>query len=319
LPINASGLHILALVTSKPTLPQPMFDGIAAFLRVAERRSFRAAAEDLGISASAVSQTIKALEARVGVALVARTTRSVSLTEAGERFLERIQPAADGVADAIEAARSFAERPSGLLRITVPRGVAAPLFEPVLAEFCKAYPDIVIEIRSDSALVDIVADGFDAGIRLGELLQADMVCIRLTEPFEFCVVGSPEYLDVHGRPGRPEDLARHRCIQFRQTASGALYRWEFTADGRPFEIAVEGPLITNDEMLLPAMAMQGLGLAYLAKPLVAKAIDQGRLETVLVTHMPTSSGLFLYFPSRAQMLPKLRAFADFMRRAAVLR
>ncbi len=293
-----------------------MFDGIAAFLRVADRRNFRAAAKDLGVSPSAVSQTIRALEKRVGVVLVSRTTRSVRLTEAGQRLLERVGPAAEDVAEAIEAARSLAERPSGLLRLTVPRAVVAPVFEPVLAEFLAAYPDIVIEIMSDSAVVDIVEDGFDAGIRLGELLQADMVRVRLSPPFDFCVVGSPSYLDAHGRPERPEDLTNHRCIQFRQSVPGAVYRWEFRKGRRIFEVAVDGPVIVNDETLTPVLATRGLGLAYVARPLVAQAIKQRRLEPVLDKYMPSSAGLFLYYPSRTQMLPKLRAFSEFMRRVA---
>lgn len=301
------------------TNPSAQFDGIAAFLRVAERRSFRAAAADLGVSPSAVSQTIKALEARVGVALVSRTTRSVGLTEAGQLFLERVKPAAEDVADAINVARSLGERPSGLLRLTAPRAAVAPVLEPVLADFCAAYPEIEVEITSDSAFVDIVESGFDAGIRLGELVQADMVRVRLTPPFDFCVVGSPDYFARHGRPERPEDLMHHRCIRLRQLTAGSIYKWEFKQGRRRFEMTVDGPLIVNDEALPLAMAVRGLGLAYMARPLAEAAIGHGELEAVLENNMPSSAGLYLYYPSRAQMLLKLRVFVDFMRRALVQR
>lgn len=300
------------------TNPNAQFDGIAAFLKVAERRSFRAAAEDLGVSPSAVSQTIKALETRIGVALISRTTRSVGLTEAGELFLQRVGPAAVEIAGAIEAARALGATPSGHLRITVPRAAIAPVIEPVLAGFCAAYPEIEVEIDSDSAFVDIVDGGFDAGIRLGELVQADMIRTRLTPPFPFCIVGAPGYFAAHGRPERPEDLAAHRCIRFRQMTSGTLYRWEFRRARRRFEIAVDGPLIVNDEALAPAMAADGVGLAYLARPLVDEALAAGRLETVLDAYMPSSDGLYLYYPSRAQVLPKLRAFIDYFRKSPLI-
>lgn len=294
------------------TIAATQFDGIAAFLRVAERRSFRAAAADLGVSPSAVSQTIKALEARVGVALISRTTRSVGLTEAGQRFLDRARPAADDFAAAIEAARSLGDHPSGLLRITVPRAVIAPVIEPVLADFCQAYPEVEIEVVADSGFVDIVEGGFDAGIRLGESLQADMIRVRLTPPFDFCVVGTPDYLNRRGRPQRPDELAGHSCIRFRQGSSRAIYRWEFEENGRAFEVAIGGPVIVNEEALTLAMARRGLGLAYVARPLVADALADGSLEAVLEPFSPSSAGVFLYYPSRAQVLPKLRAFAEFM-------
>jgi DNA-binding transcriptional LysR family regulator len=292
------------------TKPARGLDGVSAFLRVAERRSFRAAAIDLGVSPSAVSQSIKVLEARVGVALVSRSTRSVGLTEAGQRFIERAKPAIENLDAAFEAARSLGDRPSGLLRITAPRSVITPVLEPALPEFCAAYPDI--EIVADSGFVDIVATGFDAGIRLGELVHADMIGVRLTPPFRYCVVGAPSYFEKYGRPLRPSDLGGHRAIRYRQQSSGGLYRWEFIEEGREVEISVSGSLTLNDETLLPSMALKGLGLAYLAEPLVREHIEQGRLETALDAYCPTSPGLFIYYPSRAQRLPKLKAFVDHM-------
>lgn len=294
------------------TKPARALDGISAFLRVAERRSFRAAADELGVSPSAVSQSVRALEARVGVALVARSTRSVGLTEAGQRFIEHAKPAMENLDAAFEVARSLGQRPSGLLRITAPRSVVGPVLEPALPEFCAVYPEIEIEIVSDSGFVDIVAAGFDAGIRLGELVHADMIGVRLTPSFRYCVVGAPSYFEHHGRPLRPADLGNHRALRYRQQSSGGLYRWEFVEDGREIEISVSGPLTLNDETLLPSMALSGLGLAYLAEPLVREHIERGRLETVLDSFCPQSPGLFLYYPSRAQRLPKLTAFINHM-------
>lgn len=287
-------------------------DGVAAFLRVAAHRNFRAAAADLGVSPSAVSQAIRALEARVGVALVARSTRSVGLTEAGRRFLELAGPAMHDLHEAFEAARSLGERPSGLLRLTVPRSVAAPVIRPILPGFCAACPDVQIEIVADSGFADVIRDGFDAGIRVGELVHPDMIGVRLTSPFRYCVAGAPGYFEKHGRPERPADLSAHRAIQYRQQSSGRIYRWEFTEDGHEFEVDMTGPLIVNDEALMLSLALDGLGLAYLAEPLVRDHVAQGRMETVLQAYCPESPGLFLYYPSRAQSLPKLKAFVDYM-------
>jgi DNA-binding transcriptional LysR family regulator len=297
------------------TITRDEIDGIPAFLRVAERRSFRAAAGELGVSPSALSQTIKALEARLGVSLFHRTTRSVGLTEAGERFLERARPAMEGFREAIEAARSLSERPSGLLRINASRGVIASLIGPVLPSFIAAYPEMEVEIFADDGFADIVGDGFDAGFRLGESLQADMVAIRVSPPFRFAVVGSPAYFARHGRPERPEDLRHHACIRFRQMTSKGIYRWEFEQGNRAFEIAVHGPLIVNDTSVNVAAALDGLGLAYVAEPLIEEQVKDGRLELVLDGYLPTTPGMFLYYPSRAQAMPKLRAFVDHMRSA----
>lgn len=293
-------------------------DGVAAFLRVAARLSFRAAAADLGVSPSAISQSVRALEARIGVALVSRSTRSVGLTEAGQRFLERALPAMESLDEAFEAARSLSELPSGLLRLTVPRSVMAPVVEPILPGFCEAYPEIEVEVVADSGFVDIVGDGFDAGIRVGELVHKDMVGVRLTPPFAYCVVAAPTYLARHGRPKAPEDLHAHRAIRYRRQSSGAIYRWEFVREGREFEVDAPGAVTLNDETVLAAMAMKGLGLAYLAEPLVRDHVAAGRLEMVLEDYCPESPGLFLYYPSRAQSMPKLKAFVDHMLRHRAL-
>ncbi|HYJ81304.1 MAG TPA: LysR family transcriptional regulator [Allosphingosinicella sp.] len=288
-------------------------DGVEAFLRVAERRSFRAAADDLGLSPSAISQTIRALEARVGVPLLTRTTRSVGLTEAGERFLEHALPAFTGLTAAFEAARSFGERPAGLLRLNVPRAAIPFLIEPVMHGFTAAFPDVEVEICGEDELIDLVERGFDAGIRMGDYLEADMIGIRLTPPFRLVVAGSPDYFERHGRPSVPGDLRRHRCIRSRAPTTGAIFRWHFDVAGQPLEIGVEGPLIVNDLDVAKSAALRGVGLAYLAEPLVAEHVAAGRLELALEEHAAWSPGAYLYYPSRSQMLPKLRAFIDFIR------
>lgn len=294
------------------TVPRGQLDGVEAFLRVAERRSFRAAADDLGVSPSAISQTIRSLEARVGAALLTRTTRSVGLTQAGEYFLERARPAFADLTAAYEAARSLGDRPAGLLRLNMPRPVISHLIEPILAGFCEAYPDIEVEICGDDAFVDLAESGFDAGIRLGEFLQADMVAVRLTPPFRFLAVAAPRFFERHGRPERPADLRRLPCVRFRQ-ARGSIANWQFMDGNRPIEVQVSGPVIVNDFGAALAVARQGVALAHVAEPLIEHEIAAGMLESVLDQCAPTSPGVYLYYPGRTQVLPKLRAFIDYIR------
>jgi DNA-binding transcriptional LysR family regulator len=297
------------------TITREIADAIPAFLLVAERRSFRAAARELGVSPSALSQTIKALEARVGVALLHRTTRSVGLTQAGEKLLERAKPAFDGLRDAVEAARSLGGRPSGLLRINASRGVIASLIRLVLPSFIAAHPDIEVEIYADDGLADIVKEGFDAGFRLGESVQADMTAMRVSPPFRFAIAGSPAYFESRGRPQRPEELTGHSCIRFRHLTSQAISRWDFMDGNRALEITVDGPLIVNDTAVNIAAAVDGIGLCYVSEPLVEALVAERRLETVLEAFMPQTPGIFIYYPSRSQAMPKLRAFIDHIRQA----
>lgn len=294
-------------------IARDQFDGVVAFLRVAELRSFRAAAQELGVSPSALSQIIRALEARVGVTLLTRTTRTVGMTEAGERFAEHARPAVDRLMLGFEAAQALGAEVTGLLRITMPRPLLPFFSDELLSEFCGRYPALELELFAENALTDIVAEGFDAGIRLGELLEADMVALRLTPAFRFVVVGSPGYLQLQGRPQRPADLQLHRCIRSRRASRRSIYRWEFVEDGRDIEVSVDGPLIVNDGELNIAAAVKGLGLAYAPEPIVMHHVRKGELEIVLDAYAPDSPGLFLYYPSRSQMLPKLRAFIDFAR------
>ena len=294
------------------TVPRGVLEGVEAFLRVAARRSFRQAADDFGITPSAISQTIRSLEARLGVALLTRTTRSVGLTEAGERFLERARPAFDEIVAAGDAARGLADRPSGLLRLAVPRAVVPLLLQPVLASFADACPDVVVEIVASEELVDLAKDGFDAGIRLGEFIAADMVAVRLSPSFRYAIVASPGYLQRRGRPDVPADLQHHSCVRMRRS-SGAVAPWRVETGGLPVELTVSGPLVVNDFPTMLAAALGGIGLAQVPEPIAAKGVSDGRLEEVLATYASRSAGVFLYHSGRRQVLPKLRAFIDHVR------
>ena len=287
-------------------------DGVEAFLRVAARRSFTAAAHELGVTPSAVSQTIRALEERVGVPLLSRTTRSVGLTQAGEIFLARAEPAFAVLGDAFEAAAQLGGRPTGRLRINLMRAVIGPLFEPILAGFCAEYPDIELEIFGDDGFADLNVGGFDAGVRLGESLQADMIAVRLSSPFRFVVAGSPAYFERHGRPEKPEDLRNHKCIRVRLT-SGGFMPWSFLAGNRHIDVPVEGPVIVNDFWAHHIAMESGIALGYLPEPTTKPLIDSGQVEIVLADYSISSDGLFLYYPSRNQVMPKLRAFIDYVR------
>ena len=294
------------------TIPHGALDGIEAFLRVAERRSFSAAASDLGVSPSAISQTIKGLEARVGAPLFMRTTRSVGLTQAGEQFLERAAPAYAGLAEAYEAARNLGNRPAGRLRINLMRGAIQPLFEPIIAGFCDTYPEIELEIYADDALSDLNAGGFDAGVRMGESLEADMIAVRLSGAFRFVAVAAPAYVERYGMPQRPEELRTHRCVRMR-LSSGAMLPWTFVEGNREFDIPVTGPVIVNDFAGIMVAVRSGIAMGMVAEPVVHEHIERGDLKLVLGDFAPSSAGLFLYYPSRKQVMPKLRAFIDYAR------
>ena len=297
------------------TVRQGALDGVEVFLSVAEHRSFRKAAAMLGVTPSAISQAVRALEARIGAVLFMRTTRSVGLTEAGERFLVRAKPAFEELVAASEAARDLGQRPAGLLRLSVPRAVVSVLMEPLIASFCEAYPDVEVELAASEELIDLAAGGFDAGVRLGQLIAADMVAVPLTPPFRFIVVGSPAYFARRDPPERPDDLRGHACLRLRR-AAGSLALWSLVDHGRPVEIAVSGPLIANDFITTLGAAMRGVGLAQVPEPIAAKALEAGQLVQVLETYAPIAPGMFLYYPSRRQMMPKLRAFVDHVKRRA---
>ena len=295
------------------TIPHGVLDGIEAFLRVAERRSFSAAAHDLGVSPSAISQTIKALEARIGVPLFTRTTRSVGLTQAGESFFVRAAPSYDGLADAYEAARNLAGRPAGRLRINLARGAIQPIFEPIISGFCAAYSDIELEIYAEEGLTDLSAGRFDAGIRPSELLDADMVAVRLSEPFRFCVAGTPAYFEKYGTPKTPDELRTHSCIRVRLAHDGLMPSWSFVDANKSFDVPVTGPLIVNDFQGLILGISSGVGLGKIPEPTVQSYVERGEMKLALEKYSTSSDGLFLYYPSRKQVMPKLRAFIDYLR------
>jgi DNA-binding transcriptional LysR family regulator len=295
------------------TVRQGALDGVEAFLSVAQHRSFRKAAAELGVTPSAISQSVRALEARVGAALFIRTTRSVGLSEAGEQFHSRAKPAFEELVAASEVARDLGQRPVGLLRLTVPRAVVPILLEPMIASFCQAYPEVEVEIAASEEMVDLAANGFDAGVRMGEFVAADMVAVRLTPPFPLVVVGSPDYLRGRKRPERIDDLREHACLRMRRS-KGSIAPWSFVDDNEVVEAMVSGPLIANDFPTMLGAAIEGLGLAQVPGPIAAGPVQAGKLVRVLERFAPESPGVFLYFPSRHQVMPKLRAFINHVKR-----
>ena len=291
------------------TVRQGALDGVEAFLGVARHRSFRKAAAELGVTPSAISQAVRTLEARVGAALFIRTTRSVGLSEAGQRFHSRAKPAFEELVAASAVARDLGQRPAGLLRLTVPRAMVPILLESLITSFCQAYPEVEVEIAASAELVDLAAGGFDAGVRLGQFIAADMIAVRLTPPFPFVVVGSPEYLRRRGRPKRIDDLRQHACLRIRRS-NASIAPWSFVDGNKTIEAIVSGPLIAYDFPTIVGAAVEDMGLAQVPAPIVAGLVKAGKLAHVLKPFAPMAPGVFLYFPSRHQMMPKLRAFID---------
>ncbi|MET0776471.1 MAG: LysR family transcriptional regulator [Pseudomonas mandelii] len=286
------------------------FDGLTEFLAVAEHKSFTLAATRLAVTPTAVSHAIKLLERRTGVLLFQRTTRRVALTEAGASLFARLRPAANEIDEALAVLSGFRDQPMGTLRITAPRLSGALLIEPLMPLFRQAYPQVGLDISLDDATVDLMESGFDAGIRLGESIEKDMIAVRLTPDLQWSVVGSPAYFAKAGKPLSPEELTRHACIGFRFASSGSAHRWEFRRDGRDFTVGVESGVLVNDRKLLISAARNGLGLAYACDLEIIDELANGLLERVLQPFVPLSSALYLYFPSRTQTQPKLRAFID---------
>lgn len=286
---------------------------LAVLSAVAAHGSFRGAAKELGIAPSAVSHAVGSLEASLGVRLLARTTRSVAATEEGKRLLERLRPALDDIAEALQRAAEARDRPAGKLRITAPRFAADLILAPRLGDFLGRYPDIVLEIANEDGFTNIVEEGYDAGIRLGESLEADMVAVKVGPELKSAVVAAPSYFERFQRPWHPRDLAGHRCIR-RRFSNGTIYRWEFEKEGEELTVSVNGPLILGEDRPIIEAAIGGAGLlAYLFEPRVSGYVAEGRLVRVLEDWCAPYAGPFLYYPTRRLMRPALRAFIDFFR------
>lgn len=286
-------------------------DGLLAFWKVAEHRGFTAAAAALEVSPSALSQAIRSLEARLDVRLLNRNTRSVSLTEAGEAYLAQIGPALGEVLSAGEQLHARDGRPSGMLRINAARIAIAMALKPVLAGFLKEYPDVHVELTNDEGYVDIVERGFDAGVRLGESVQKDMVAVPLGPPVKVAIVGSPEYFKHHPLPKLPADLIHHNCVRFRFSGSGAIYKWELQIEDRLVEHELVGSLTISDSIFSVEAALDGVGIAYTFEALALPHLQSKRLVRVLTEFSPTFPGFYLYYPSRRQQPAKLKAFVDY--------
>jgi DNA-binding transcriptional LysR family regulator len=289
------------------------FDELAAFAAVARERSFTRAGAKLGVSPSALSQTIKGLEGRLGLRLLTRTTRSVAPTEAGERLLRTVAPRFEEIEQALVALSEMRERPAGTIRITAGEHAARSVLQPGLAKLLPDYPDIRVEIAVDYGLVDIVAEGFDAGVRLGEQVAKDMIALRIGPDMRMTVVGSPAYFERRRRPLTPQDLTDHNCINMRLPTYGGLFPWEFEKDGRELKVRVDGQLVFNTLRQRLDSALQGLGLAYMPEDVAAPCIASGELIRVLEDWCPPFSGYHLYYPSRRHASPAFSLLVDALR------
>jgi DNA-binding transcriptional LysR family regulator len=289
------------------------FDELAAFAAVARERSFTRAGAKLGVSPSALSQTIKGLEGRLGIRLLTRTTRSVAPTEAGERLLQTVGPRFEEIEQALLALAEMRERPAGTIRITAGEHAARSALQPGLAKFLPDYPDIRVEIAVDYGLVDIVSEGFHAGVRLGEQVAKNMIALRIGPDLRMVVVGAPAYFERRPKPLNPQDLTDHNCINMRLPTYGGLFPWEFEKDGREMKVRVDGQLIVNTIRQRLDSALQGLGLAYMPEDVAAPCIASGELVQVLEDWCPPFSGYHLYYPSRRHASPAFALLLDALR------
>jgi DNA-binding transcriptional LysR family regulator len=289
------------------------FSDLAAFIAVAEVGSFTRAAATLGVSQAALSFAVRGLEERLGVRLIARTTRSLSLTDAGEKLLASLRPAFDHIDNEIAAIGALRDKPAGTIRIATFRHAAKKVLWPVLVKLTADYPDITFEISVSEGLTNIVEGRFDAGIRLGEQVEKDMISVRISPDIRMAVVGSPSYFNCHAIPKTPRDLSEHNCVSYRQTTSGGIYAWEFEHDGVVLDVKVSGHLIINDNEMMENAALDGLGLVYLFESQVETHIKDGRLIRVLEDWCPPFSGYHLYYPSRRQHTPAFTLLLEALR------
>ena len=291
-------------------------NALNSFIAVARRRSFAAAARDLGVSASALSQSVKQLEARLGVTLLTRTSRTVALTDAGQRLVENAGPAVDQALDSLKTVSAQPGEITGRVRLSVPTVSVALVVVRLIPRFLERHPKVQVEVQSENRFVNIVAEGFDAGIRLSEAIERDMVQVRLTQPGRFVVAAAPSYLARRGAPQKPEDLLHHECLCIRTSTTGARYAWELERGKKTWRIPVDGPVTTNDPELMRLLAEAGVGLLYTFEGLIADELRSGTLRLVLEQYAAAVPGLFLYFPSRSQVSPAFRAFVDVAREIA---
>jgi DNA-binding transcriptional LysR family regulator len=299
-------------------MPRAPLSELTAFIAIADQRSFRAAARALEVSPSALSHAMRSLEARLDTRLFNRTTRSVALTQAGEQLIARVRPAIGDIEDAVNQAASVRDRPSGSIRITASESGASPLIQHVLPTFLEKYPEINVEFVVDTRLVDIVADGYDAGIRVRDDIPRDMIAVRFGPDMRFVAVASPEYLARHEPPKTPRDLLHHRCVRFR-FESGALYRWHLELRGKRASIDASGPLTVGHLGLAVDAALSGIGIAWVPEDRVAEHLAGGRLVHVLPKWSPSFPGLCLYYSSNRHPPTALRLFAQAVREWAAIR
>ncbi|HEY6004446.1 MAG TPA: LysR substrate-binding domain-containing protein [Anaeromyxobacter sp.] len=291
-------------------------NALSSFIAVARRRSFAAAARHLGVSTSALSQSVRQLEARLGVTLLTRTSRTVALTDAGQRLLENAGAAVD---QALESLKTVSVRPgevTGRVRLSVPTAAVTLVVARLLPRFVERYPKVEVEVQVENRFVNIVAEGLDAGIRLSEAIERDMVQVRLTDPGRFVVAGAPSYLARRGTPQKPQDLLQHDCICIRTSPTGPRYAWELERGKKTWRVPVQGTVTTNDTELMRLLAVAGVGLFYMFEPQIADELRRGSLRLVLEPYAAAVPGFFLYFPSRSQVSPALRAFVDVARELA---
>jgi DNA-binding transcriptional LysR family regulator len=294
-------------------MPQPNLNDLTAFLAVARERSFTRAAAQLGVSQSALSQTIRGLEGRLGLRLLTRTTRSVAPTEAGERLLRTVGPRLEEIDDELAALSELRDKPAGTIRITATENAATAVLLPTLAKLLPDYPDIKVEIVIDYGLTDIVAERYDAGVRPGETVAKGMIAVRIAPDMRMAVVGAPSYFAKRPRPRTPQDLTSHTCLNLRLPTHGGLYAWEFEKGGRELRVRVEGQLAFNAATLILNAAQAGLGLAYLPEEQVRTHLGEGRLVRVLADWCPPFSGYHLYYPSRRQHAPAFALLVEALR------
>lgn len=292
------------------------FNDLFAFTIVAHHRSFTRAAAHLGTSQSSLSQTIRNLEANLGVRLLTRSTRSVAPTEAGERLLERLKPQFEDIESALQELGTTDDSPRGTIRISAGEHAALSVLRPKIASFLRDYPDISIEIAVDGGLIDIVADGFDAGVRLGEQVAKDMIAVRIGPKICMAMVMAPDYAQTHGCPETPEALTAHRCINTRMPTHGSIFMWELQKDGHEFRVRVDGPVTFNSLPMRLSAALDGIGIGYLPLDQVETHLAEGRLLPVLQDHWPAWEGYHLYYPNRRQMRPAFRLLIDALRHRA---